>query len=152
MANKNLISGDFFRQYYLSNKTKEPITLGWFAINPNLISNKSIRRKSHGEWFTIKSEHNKKIHRILRFSPNLKASSEEEGKSCIVIDWMGWLELGDFPEDVPESMVIEISKTPFFKQFFIGLKHPDPSQRIPSIISLISLVLGVLSMVLAFIL
>lgn len=149
MNKPSFINGTFFRKHLGVLKEKMPVPTGWFVIPYNLMPEKKDRRKCHGRWFTIKSEH-KKIYRVLRFAPDLHGTIKDDKQKDIVLDWVGWIDLCGRDENVDISLRLTISKTIFWERLICtGLKHPEPSYRLTTLLALISICLGLLSVILA---
>ncbi|RIH66193.1 hypothetical protein D1164_04585 [Mariniphaga sediminis] len=151
MSNKIEIKGNFVRKPLGKLPEKIPVPVGWFVIGFNLMKDKNDRREYHGKWFTIKSDH-KKIYRVLRFAPNIKGTSSNNNDKEILLDWVGWLDLNNRDEDIDEPIKLTITKTGRIKSIFAGLYHPEPSFRLSTVLALISVILGILSVVLALVL
>jgi len=126
---------------------KVGIPAGWFIVSHRCLPDKKTRRKAHGRWFRIKSSSGV-IYRILRFSPNLRSPGKKDGE--IVLDWVGWLDLNDRDEEVSTPLDLEISEVPMWCLPFMVRAHPDPSYRLAGTLGLVSVVLGVLSVLFAF--
>lgn len=122
------------------------IPAGWFVISHRWMPEKLHRRKAHGAWFKIKSTETH-IFRILRFSPNLEGSlSSDSGE--IVLDWVGWIDLFGRVEDVNQGIKLEITKARWRDYPKIAVSHPDPTIRMSGYLGLISVALGLLSLLL----
>lgn len=111
------------------------------------MSEAKSRRLAHGHWFKLSSDGHA-IFRILRFSPNLEGGPAQ-GAGELVIDWPAWLDLYGRAEDVDAPLQIEISKARWWHLPRLAVSHPDPTVRLSGALGFISLVLGVLSFVLA---
>ena len=100
----------------------------------------------HGCWFRIKNQE-REIYRILRFSPNLQGS-KKKGDGVICLDWPGWIELSNYEEtEKPLDLVLEEAGWWRFPQFVMS--HPDPMFRLAGFLGLLSVALGLLSLILA---
>lgn len=108
---------------------------------------KSSRRLTHGRWFKIKSEEGE-IFRILRFSASLEGSPNS-GKGQIVIDWPGWLDLFGRAENVDGPIDLEFSEARWWQFPRLAVSHPDPTIRLSGLLGLLSVALGILSVILA---
>lgn len=149
MSKSNIINGTFERKHLGALPEKMPIPTGWFVINNNLIPKKEDRRKYHGKWFTIISDH-KKVYRILRFAPNLHGSLNDEKHKDILLDWVGWIDLCGRHDDVEIPLQLQIRKSNLWERFICaGLSHPDPAYSLSTKLALISVLLGLLSVIIA---
>lgn len=120
------------------------IPAGWFVVSHKIMPAKGERRLAHGAWYCIKGPGGS-VYRILRFSPNLRW---ENPTSEIVIDWQGWLDLNGRAEDVTGPAELEILNVRWWKTPVLAVAHPDPAVRMAGVLGLISIGLGVLSVVL----
>ena len=150
MCNPEHIVGNFERHALTALKEKMPVPLGWFVLPYRLMQKKEDRRKYHGKWFTIISEH-KKIYRVLRFAPSLSGTTGSTQKE-IILDWVGWIDLCGRDEDVDIILELRIRKTYFWEFVSAGLKHPEPIYRLSTGLAIISVGLGLLSVVITCIL
>lgn len=66
----------------------------------------------------------------------------------IVIDWQAWIDLYGREEDVSGPIELTVRKARWFQYPMLGLRHPDPSYRLATLISLGSAVLGLISVAL----
>lgn len=121
---------------------------GWFVISHRWISETADRRRAHGRWFRIRSAHCA-VFRVLRFSPNLKGSPAQSSGD-MVIDWSAWLDLHDRVEDVDQPIELEISPARWWHWPRLAVSHPDPSMRLAGYIAVVSLVLGLVSLIVSF--
>jgi len=149
-----VIKGNFKRFWPEKSKRKSSLPAGWFTLNYNLVPKKLDRRHLRGSWFKIKEDNNKNvIYRILRFDPTLPGKNDKD-EQMIVIDWDGWLylTLNEDEENVPKKAELTISKANFFEVLFkASMKHPDPVYRLTFIIAVTSVLLGILSVILAIV-
>jgi len=68
--------------------------------------------------------------------------------SDLVIDWVGWLDLHGRASDVDGPLELEIEQvSPLLLPMMIVM-HPDPTSRLAGWIALVSLALGILSILL----
>jgi len=126
---------------------KVGIPLGWMVISHHHIPDKQERRKVHGRWYRVTSQ-GISVFRVLRFAPNLHF--DWDGTSDLVIDWVGWLDLHGRASDVDGPLELEIEQvSPLLLPMMIVM-HPDPTSRLAGWIALVSLALGVLSILLVF--
>ena len=139
---------EFIRASQYSEQKEVPA--GWFVISSQWFADKPARRISHGKWYRIKSESGC-VYRILRFSPNLKGSPKI-GSGQIVLDWPGWIDLNGRSGNESKQIELSISRAPWWKFFILPFSHPDPSYRLAALLGLISILLGVLSLILTLIL
>lgn len=130
-------------------KISEPhgIPVGWFVISHRLIHQKHDRVLAHGRWFRIEGPGGR-IYRILRFSPNLKSSTPD---AEIIIDWQGWLDLHGRVENIKVALELEISGVRWWQTPVLAVAHPDPAVRVAGVLGLVSVALGVLSILLTFV-
>ena len=143
------IIANFSRLSPGTSRVKLNVIPGWFVISHRFIETKSDRRKSHGQWFKITSG-DISIFRIMQFSANLSGSiNEESGK--IVLDWSGWLALSNFNDVTPDTIELEITKAKWYHLPYLMTAHPDPSMKLAGKIALFSLMLGIFSIIQAFI-
>lgn len=119
---------------------------GWFVVSHRWVPEKKRRRRLYGTWHKIQSDH-ATIYRIIRFSPSLKGTEKsQEGE--IVLDWGGWLALSDYPEEHATKMQLVITKAKLCELVYAGVKHPDPAFRLASWLALLSIFLGIISVIL----
>lgn len=124
---------------------KVGIPLGWFVISHRLMESKQERRESHGRWFKLKTNEGT-VFRVLRFSPNLTSA---KGKSAeIVLDYPAWLDLYGRAENVDAPLDISITRARWWESPKLAVSHPDPSIRLAGWLAVISVSLGVVSVVL----
>jgi len=128
------------------NDTNSPI--GWTVVSHRWVTEKKERRNTHGRWHKISSD-NGSIYRILRYSVNLKGSNKTNNGE-IVLDWIGWIDLYGREEEVNEPLNLKIKTVKWWEIIFCGFSHPDPSYRLATLLAVISVGLGVLSVVIAF--
>jgi hypothetical protein len=126
--------------------TRAEFPAGWFAVSWRWIAECCHRRRGHGKWCKITSEHGS-IYRVLRFSAELPGSPLA-GTGEIVLDWDGWLYLHGRADDVDKPLELTVSAARWwaFPQF--ALAHPDPTIRLAGLLALLSVALGLLSIVL----
>jgi hypothetical protein len=149
MNQSTIINGIFERKHLGTLHEKMPVPTGWFVLPFNLMPKKDDRRYYHGQWFTIKSEH-KKIYRVLRFAPKLHGSLKDDNHKEILLDWVGWIDLCGKDEEVEIPLILRITKSTLWERLICaGLNHPEPTYRISSKLALISVILGLLSVILA---
>jgi len=141
------ITGNFRRVPPSFNSEKTNIPLGWTVISHRLMPNKSDRRIAHGKWFQLKSSQGA-TYRVLRFSANLKGTPDTDAD--VVLDWPAWLELNGFSDNLPESLEIKISKARWWQLPYLAAAHPDPATRLSGILGIVSAILGIMSLFLAF--
>lgn len=140
------IRGLFTRISPAAFTEKVGIPLGWIVISHHHMPSKSARRAAHGRWYRISCE-GYSIYRILRFSPNLHYNAS--GENDFVVDWVGWLDLHGRADDVDEPISLEIVSVPLILTPLMTITHPDPTFRLMGWLALISVALGVLSVILA---
>ena len=128
------------------------LAAGWCAISWRLISEekgisgKKKRRQAHGKWFKLSSKHGS-IFRNMRFSGSLK--SDDDLPAQIILDYVGWLILTNEAEDIHAPIELTIKRAKWYERPQMAVSHPDPAFRLASWIALLSLSLGILSIVLA---
>jgi hypothetical protein len=142
------MNGNFTRVSPAKFAEKIGIPQGWFVISHRWMPDKKARRLSHGKWFKIESA-NGYVFRILRFSVNLEGTPATE-TGQIVLDWPAWLELWDYAEDVSNELELTISKVSWWQYPRMALAHPDPTHKLAGALGLLSVVLGLLSIVISF--
>lgn len=153
MKNKLIIEGTFTRIHLGSVTESTPIPTGWFIISHRLIGDTKDVRQHYGKWHTIKNEKNRRIYRILRFSPTLRGSKRNDNLKEIALDWIGWIDLCDRDEDVDIELKLKISKSTFWQRIFcVGFKHPEPAYRLAHLLAIVSIGLGLLAILFAFLL
>lgn len=126
---------------------KASLPMGWMVVSSRWVESRLERRRAHARWYRVKSAEGE-CFRVLRFSPNLKGSAHQSSGD-LVIDWAAWLQLNGYPEDVPETADLEISRARWWQLGRLAAAHPDPAIRLSSILGLVSVVLGLLSLTLA---
>ena len=124
-----------------------PPALGWFVVSHHWVHAKKDRRRLHGAWCRISSEH-ATVYRVLRFSPLLKASADER-MGDLAIDYPAWIALSGFQEDTNQPVRMIITKAKWWHRPLCALSHPDPSYRLSAALGLLSVFLGILSIVLS---
>ena len=120
---------------------------GWFIVSSHLQSSSDgAAEMARGDWYKITRKREKgrpvSIYRVLRFSPNLK-------RDHIVLDWDAQLalEVKDSEPEQPIRLTIEKMRGYEFPQAV--LSDPDPLRRISGGLGLLSVFLGLLSIVLS---
>ncbi len=141
------IKGLFKRIAPASFAEKVGIPLGWVVISHHHIPEKSDRRTAHARWYHISSG-GFSIYRNLRFSPRLHYGTQSE--SDIVLDWVGWLDLHGRADDVDGPLELELTPVPTVLIPLMIVRHPDPTFRMMGWLALLSVALGILSIILAF--
>lgn len=117
------------------------LPVGWVVIRHDQVPFKSQRRELYGKWVAIQSEE-KTIYRILRFSPTLP-------KDGIVIDWGGWIDLQGDREEFEKNLKLKISTVPWHQAIRLPFFHVDHSVRISSYLGALSLVIAIVSLIIA---
>lgn len=120
---------------------------GWFVLSHHCFPNKNERRSSHGKWYKIQSDYDK-VYRIMRFSPRLEFLRKSNSGE-IVIDWLAWINLWNRAENVDEPLKLEITKPKLWEYPWLTVSHPDPIYRIAGRLAFLSVVLGIISIILA---
>jgi len=144
------IEGEFTQVTRLKIPGHLEIPAGWFVISYHWISEKGERRQLHGRWFRIKSPKGK-IFRILRFSPHLDPKSSDalsEAKGEMIVDWPGWIELNGYEGETEKQLGLELKEAQWWNFPQIVLSHPDPVYRLSGFLGLLSVALGLLSLIL----
>ena len=141
------MDGTFTRISPAEFAEKVGIPAGWFVISHRWMGDKKQRRLSHGKWFKIKSEHTT-IYRILRFSPNLEGGPKQN-TGQMVLDWPGWIDLWGRAEDVDRALDLEFTEAKRWEYPKMAMSHPDPTHRLAGELGLLSVFLGLLSVILA---
>ena len=122
---------------------KNDIELGWFSISHHFVSDKYHRRKFYGKWFCI-SIKGAKVFRLLKFTPNLKFDGDIKE---IVIDWQGFVELNTYNADLEDGeMLLTIRPAKWHEKIYANLIHPDQAVRAAYKLGIVSLVLGIISL------
>lgn len=150
MKNNIAIREIFMRKPLGAINEKIPVPNGWFALPYRLMPDIKDRRKYHGRWFIIKSN-NAVIYRVLRFAAGLHGAKNKNVSNYMLLDWVGWIDLCGRDENTETPLELEIRPVPVWKQIFAGFYHPEPSYRLSVIIAFISAILGIISIVIAFI-
>lgn len=129
------------------------IPIGWFAVSPHWFKSKiekesydERKRKEYGSWWKIKGPEGS-VYRIFRMSPQLKASGKDHHAE-IALDWGGRIKLVGRPTDI-KSEELELRPVKFPEYIVCMLNHPDPAYQLARMPALISVALGVLSIILA---
>lgn len=145
-SNCIVISADFVRKFDKIDTNHKQLELGWFAISHIFIKDKIERRKSYGKWFKIQS--NKRIiYRQLKFDPTLKATGDN---SEINLDWDGFIKLHDYEVDSNDNKIFcQIERANYFEILFANLNQPYQGLRAAFVLGLISLIIGVGSLVIS---
>ena len=141
------MKGQFTRISPAAFAEKVGILAGWFVISHRWMPEKRHRRLSHGRWFKIKSAE-REVFRILRFSASL-GGSPAKGTGEIVMDWPGWLDLFGQAEDVDGPIEVEFTEASWWQFPRLAVSHPDPTIRLSGLLGLLSVALGILSVILA---
>jgi len=141
------INGTFTRASPADFAEKVGIPAGWFVVSWRWMPETLQRRAQHGKWYKITSKH-ESIYRVLRFSTKLNGG-EVKGEGQIVMDWSGWIELSGFANNTNVELTLEITPVSWWKYLVCVLSHPDPIYRLASELAILSVALGILSVVLA---
>ena len=140
------MQGQFTRVSPASFADRVEVPLGWFVISHRWMPDKKERRQGHGKWYRL-STANGSVYRVLRFSVNLEGTPDKGGQ--IVLDWPAWLDLHGREENVDGSLTISIIRARWYEYPGLAISHPDPAIRWGSWIAVLSLALGVISVILA---
>ena len=124
------------------------VPLGWIVVSWRWMPDKTERRHAHGKWFRIKSKHGV-VYRVLRFSGSLRGAPPEN-LGDIVIDWPAWLELNGYSDNPSGPLTLEFEKAGILHLPQLAASHPDPNARLSGILGMVSVLLGLLSIVLTF--
>ena len=127
---------------------KVGIPPAWLVVSWRWMPGKSERRRQHGKWYKIRSP-DAAIYRVLRFSSNL-GGGPKQGTGDIVLDWPGWIELSDFAEDTSLRLELELTPVSWWEYPRCAISHPDPTHRLAGELAVLSVALGLLSVLLAF--
>ena len=65
------------------------------------------------------------------------------------MDWPAWLELNGYADDVDGPLQLEITEASLWQLPQLAASHPDPAMRLSSMLAFVSVVLGILSVILA---
>jgi hypothetical protein len=116
------------------------------------VEQKIDRRAVHGKWFRLENEHRQAVFRALRFSPNLQGTREKR-EGDIVIDWPAWIHLSGQGDEDAEVLSLRIRPATLMERLVLaGIRHPDPTMRLSFGLALLSLGLGLVSLLIAIIL
>lgn len=115
---------------------------GWVVVPYQLIKNRSVRRKLHGCWIKLTSKHGA-IYRVVSFNGNMKEINADDETSQIVIDWVGWVKLHGYKDDVDPPLEIEIKKARVHEMIVAYFQHPEPFNRLTSWFSLFFTLIGI---------
>lgn len=143
------ISGSFARVAPVAFAEKADFPLGWVVVSHRWLTAKADRRDAHGRWYRIQCD-GRTIYRAIRFSGKLKGSPKQ-GIGEIVIDWPGWLDLNGRAEEVDNSIELSLRRVRFYDLPRVPVHHPDPAIRVAGWLGLISVGLGILSIILALV-
>lgn len=141
------MEGEFDRVSPASFAEKIGIPDGWVVISHRWVPTMPERRRTTGNWFKIESD-NGTVFRVVRFSPNLQGSPAT-GRGQLVIDWSAWLRLSGFAEDTSTPLKLKFTRSRWWNFWAWMITHPEPTVALSGLISLISLGLGIVSLVLA---
>jgi len=139
------MDGKFERKSPAQFSEKVGIPIGWFVISPRWVVSKKDRRLNHGKWYKIESNDGC-VYRVLRFSANL-SGSPKSGNGVIVLDWLGWLMLDGYAEDVSNKINLKITKVGWWMYPWMIIKHPDPAYCLAGGLAILSLLLAMLSLI-----
>jgi hypothetical protein len=132
---------------YIRTKIDEK-DLGWFSISHNLVKNKNERRSLYGKWFCIKANR-KTIYRQLKFNPTLKSN---DGQEQIALDWLGTIQLNNYNSEKDSSLTeYEIRQANWLESICANIYHPDQGLRAAYKLGIVSLILGLISLVISLI-
>lgn len=132
----------------------DPLPLGSFSIPWRAFHDESDKDKSKsqrlsltGKWCKITPiGKGQSIFRIIRFSSH----GERDGNWKMSVDYDGWLALGNRSiEEKPNPKVVSISQCSGFNLLFSVFHHPDPLHKTAARLGVLSLVLGIISVILA---
>lgn len=134
-----------------SNRSLGPngLPLGWFALSFRWTADKNTRRRTHGKLYRLRSPHGT-IYRILRYAVPLQGEHETQA-SDVAIDWPGWLVLQGYREDMEQPLELDITRARVWHWPHFAYSHPDPVTKLALLLGWLSFVLGVTSMIIAFV-
>ena len=156
------IEGSF--QRLSTGKTENyRLPLAGFAVSHLYVKPLSNRRKVRRQWWRIKRKKtNRCIYRTLSFHPPLKtekwvlaSEAEPEDNSEIILDWDGWVDLLEDNEKAEECLELSITLVRWWQVIQRAKclwRHPEPTHRLTNRLGLLSLGLGILSIVLTLLL
>lgn len=150
MKDKITIKEKFERKPLGAINEKHPVPNGWFVLPFRLMPDLKDRRRYHGKWFMITSEH-AKIYRVLRFAGGLKGVKNKNATNDVLLDWVGWIDLCGRDENTEIELELEISPVPVLRQLLAGFNHPEPSYKLSVILAFISAMLGIISIAITLI-
>jgi len=132
---------------YIRTKIDEN-DFGWFSISHRLVENKYRRRPLYGNWF-CKKANGKTIYRQLKFNPTLKSN---DGQEQIALDWLGSIKLNNFNSENETSPIkYEIHQANRLESIYANIYHPDQGLRAAYKLGIVSLILGLISLVISLI-
>lgn len=127
----------------LSDYRKHGLPMGWFAVSWRLF-NDTDTRKLTGKIFRISTSKGS-IYRTLRFSAD--AITEDPECSPLYLDYDGWLKLDGYRSDAsPKIENVTITQCTKIRSLGAILTYPDPVQRLIGWVSLISVIVGLISL------
>jgi hypothetical protein len=131
----------YFRKSPESYKDISDVPLGWIALTHKLLPSGTKRKKAHGQLVCIETE-DSKIYRAVMFNGSLEGNNlDRKNTTDIVIDWMGWIELHNYAEDVDKPLFLTIRTAKAYELVIAYFMHPDPFYRLQSWITFISSIL-----------
>jgi hypothetical protein len=137
-----IAKGEFTRKPPAQFGERVELPLGWCVIRHGHLDDQDKRREVTYRWAVILCG-KQKIFRVIRFGASL-ASNE------IVLDWPGWIDLQGRRAKILDSVQLEIRTPHLLEYLCIPFAHVDPGYRLSAWLGAISIGLGALSVVLAF--
>lgn len=139
------IRRNFTRHINPSNSIKSEPELGWFSISHTYVNLKENRRNMYSKWFSLKSGNNI-IYRQLKFDPTLNSTDKPQ----IILDWQGFIELHGFDVNSDFNEIeCEIRSANFIECIIANYNHPNQGLRAAYQISLLSLFIGIISLIIS---
>jgi hypothetical protein len=123
----------------LAERVELPV--GWTVLRHDHLPENLQRRETHGKWVAIESGQNK-IFRIIRYSASLP-------KRKIILDWAGWIDLQGRNAKVYDSIPLKVRSPKILEYPIIPFCHVDPGYRMSAWLGLLSVGLGILSLVIS---
>ena len=134
------------RDFVSADRSTKHLQSGYFVISWRFFNDMEERRRSHGKCYEIKSK-NASIFRALKFDGGLQSATENRAE--IVLDYIGWLELIGYADDINRPIQLTIRRARWYHYPKIAISNPDLTFRLSSWVGIISLALGLLSLALA---
>lgn len=147
------MEGEFKIKHRGSISEDRSIPVGWVGISSHWLKYKvgeekykDIRREIYGTWWRIDGPEGS-IYRVFRMSPQLKGSNNDQNTQ-MALDWGGRIGLLGEPN---ENDVAELTLRPIKcrEYLYCIFNYPDPAYILARLPALVSIFLGILSVILA---